>query len=160
MTTPVSPVSAEELLPCPFCGSDAKLCDLAGWEIHCQCGAEMVLPLPDKEPLIAAWNRRSPAASGAVSTGEVINHEEALQLAHLRKHESNLARCYIDLATAASGATPEGYALVPVEPTHVMLNHGRHAHWQANGKPCAIADAYRAMIAAAPLTPDPAKEEA
>jgi hypothetical protein len=30
---------------------------------------------------------------------EKLNHDEALQLAFLRRDESNLARCYVDLAT-------------------------------------------------------------
>ena len=36
-----------------------------------------------------------------------VDHEEALELAHLKKHESNLARCYIELA-----ATTEGWVSV------------------------------------------------
>lgn len=119
-----------------------------------------------------AWIRhlfaleRAPAASGAVSTGEVINHEEALQLAHLRKHESNLARCYIDLATAASGATPEGYALVPVEPDLFMkqavLEHSR-SNGSYLGNACnelwIAQQVYRAMIAAATLPPNTNQNE-
>lgn len=121
MTNPVSPVSAEELLPCPFCGSDATLRDLAGWEIHCQCGVEMVLPQPDKEPLIVAWNRRTPAASGA---------------------------------------TPEGYALVPVEPTEEMHVAAVRTIIRCTGNADFPPRVWRAMIAAAPIPPDPTKEEA
>ena len=31
----------------------------------------------------------------------VVNHAEALELAQMKRHESNLARCYLDLAAPA-----------------------------------------------------------
>lgn len=36
-----------------------------------------------------------------------VNHEEALQLAYLKRRESNLARCYIELATRPTPPAPE-----------------------------------------------------
>jgi len=52
---------SEELLPCPFCGKAPRLCDMGGWEIFCECGADMCLHVetPEPEPLIAAWNTRA-----------------------------------------------------------------------------------------------------
>mgnify|MGYP001616742376 CR=1 FL=1 len=50
-----------------------------------------------------------------VSAEEILNHEEALQLAYSRKRESNLARCYIDLATASSGAKVPGFLIDAAE---------------------------------------------
>lgn len=40
----------------------------------------------------------------------VTNHEEALQLAHMKKDESNLARCYIDLQSQLTTARAAGFA--------------------------------------------------
>lgn len=39
--------------------------------------------------------------------GEAVNHDEALQLAYMKRGESNLARCYIELATHPPAAQPE-----------------------------------------------------
>jgi hypothetical protein len=47
-----------ELKPCPLCGGKPRLVDLAGWEIHCDCGLQLWHELPDKEPLIDRWNTR------------------------------------------------------------------------------------------------------
>ena len=47
---------------------------------------------------------------------------------------------------AISALIPEGYALVPVEPTEKMIEAGDCARFQAI---CASSNAYRAMIAAA-----------
>lgn len=38
------------------------------------------------------------AMQGQSDDSEIINHEEALSLAYIKRQESNLARCYIDLA--------------------------------------------------------------
>ena len=53
----------DELLPCPFCGGEAALRDLAGWEVICknmQCGANHLSDDPSKEGAVKAWNTRSP----------------------------------------------------------------------------------------------------
>ena len=54
----------DKLKLCSFCGDDAELFDLAGWEIVCKCGALMVIveySLPDdqKVKVIHAWNKRA-----------------------------------------------------------------------------------------------------
>ena len=41
--------------------------------------------------------RRKPAAKPAPVAQGVVNHAEASQLAHMKRDESNLARCYLDL---------------------------------------------------------------
>jgi len=138
MTAPVSPVSAEELRPCPFCGAEPLLQEIAphthnikfgdwkmpdhhgSWTIECPaCECGMIADTQEK--VTSSWNRRSPAASGA---------------------------------------TPDGYALVPIEPTQEMRTAGNDRMDRLNNEPGRItADrayyAYRAMIAAAPLPPDP-----
>lgn len=49
----------EELKPCPFCGAEGRLIDLAGYEVHCtQCGCDVVPASGGKSDAIAAWNRR------------------------------------------------------------------------------------------------------
>jgi hypothetical protein len=40
----------------------------------------------------------------AQEAGDVVNHDEALQLAYLKRKESNLARCYIELRERSSPA--------------------------------------------------------
>lgn len=53
-----------ELKPCPFCGYAPIIEDIAGWEIRCSnddCSVIMVLLKPDRLPLVAAWNRRTPS---------------------------------------------------------------------------------------------------
>lgn len=56
-----------ELLPCPLCGSQPKLADMAGWEIVCQCGINLCLATPTIAPLIAAWNRRATESQAQTS---------------------------------------------------------------------------------------------
>jgi hypothetical protein len=59
-------------------------------------------------------------------------------------------RKYLDVLSAPQGnAAQEGYVLVPVEPTEEMVEAG----WVHTAHPCFsenVADAYKAMIAAAP----------
>lgn len=53
-----------ETLPCPFCGGEAWVKDLAGWEVGCNaCGAQGPCIKDDKniyhrKRAIAAWNER------------------------------------------------------------------------------------------------------
>ncbi len=48
-----------EPIKCPLCGEIPVLIDLAGWEIWCKCGIQLVLDNgSDKEALIIAWNTR------------------------------------------------------------------------------------------------------
>jgi Lar family restriction alleviation protein len=76
MTATVSPVSPEELLPCPHCGGTnivgPMYCEYSGdahkphtW-IECEdCPAFMEVWTPEVADAIAAWNRRATAPSGA-----------------------------------------------------------------------------------------------
>ena len=124
----VSPVSADEIKPCPFCGAGGDRIIIQEQEPHkhafatfmpdhhgsatIECaGCNIGMVEDTKEKVIAAWNRRAPAASGA---------------------------------------TPEGWKLVPVEPTpEMVIAFNRGIDFLTWG------DCFRAMIAAAPLPPDP-----
>ena len=80
MTNPVSPVSAEELLPCPFCGKTPSIShfEFGGIpvsSIRC-CFSDTGRRYHDDVEVIAAWNRRSPAASGAKVPGFLVNKAE------------------------------------------------------------------------------------
>ena len=46
---------------CPFCGGEVKLMNLAGWEIGCKCGLNMVPSDSDfsKDEFIEQWNKRA-----------------------------------------------------------------------------------------------------
>ena len=78
---------SSKLLPCPFCRSEASaLTDNHGgtppavWIVACRkrgCGAEVGF-FPSKEEAIAAWNHRTPGA-----TGDSLEALDALErLAH------------------------------------------------------------------------------
>lgn len=51
-----------KLLPCPFCGSDARVTDLAGWEVLCNGCTASIVGDPDasREEVMAVWNTRAP----------------------------------------------------------------------------------------------------
>lgn len=55
----LSDSNALVMLPCPLCGSEPDLVDIAGWEIWCKCGLGLVLENPDKDDLVKHWNIRS-----------------------------------------------------------------------------------------------------
>ena len=58
-----------------------------------------------------------------------------------------------DAPAQAAQAVPQGWCLVPKEPTPEMLQIGRHA------APYRAVDVYRAMLAAAPAEPQPAAQQ-
>jgi hypothetical protein len=67
---PTPPEPSGELLPCPFCGSAAKLTVGQGFSEYVQCtGIDCYAKAPGKYPTaelsIAAWNRRTRSAEGA-----------------------------------------------------------------------------------------------
>lgn len=63
------------LKPCPFCGSTPRLVDAAGWEVWCDCGANLCLgDNPSREAVSAAWNHRAVGdvlAKGYLGSGYV-----------------------------------------------------------------------------------------
>jgi hypothetical protein len=53
----------------------------------------------------------------------------------------------------AARSTPPGWVIVPREPTETMVSVGDMNHM------CGAAEVYRAMLAAAPLPPEPAGDD-
>jgi hypothetical protein len=64
-----APIAAGPLdipvMPCPLCGQQPRVVDLAGWEVLCKCGVNFCREGPEKEQLIAAWNTRVGAGETA-----------------------------------------------------------------------------------------------
>lgn len=92
----------ETPLPCPLCGADPRLVDLAGWEIHCDCGIGMVIDSPKEADVVRAWNRR---ATVSVKRGEDMRDARRYQV--IRDYHPGLL---LDMLT--DRAEPhEGYAM-------------------------------------------------
>ena len=56
----------------------------------------------------------------------------------------------IEIDVPISVSVPEGWKLVPVEPTNQMFEAGNSAYWSTETNRCAIIATYSAMLAAAP----------
>ena len=116
-----------ELLPCPFCGNDARLESNRDWhriivDHDEQCvfiePDVVMVPATDEQLSIAIadWNRRAA------------------------------------LAQQPAQAVPDGWQLVPVEPTEHLLD-ALFEHGMQDEDDDVIREAYRAMLAAAPAAP-------
>lgn len=121
-------MSEKELLPCPFCGSKARLVRIAaGCAAECTgCGVRMMLGsvgvgwyATDGEAA-ADWNRRQPSAPPAQPDASVLSilrdaresvdyHKGVQNLGHEagKRHAAELASLIerIDAALAGKGAT-------------------------------------------------------
>ncbi len=128
---------SEKLLPCPFCGGEARTFEYDGANQatcggkHIDCaGTDVVAP-------VAMWNRRTPAPEGEASWIEpaLVEHLRSLgcvcpkPLVGYRPNAGPRCRlCNVEPASPVVPA-PEGEAwrTVPVEPTEAMLVNGREA---------------------------------
>lgn len=139
----------EELLPCPFCGGEAQF-RKALWPsdgntdaiIHAapsECGLSHFDIGTTDESVIAAWNRRTPPAAFETHPLPTIN---------VVAHEAG------NVKRSPPAAVPDGWVLVPCEPTPAMVEAGWIDKEDVNPD-----DIYRAMISAAPAAPTEASNE-
>lgn len=137
-----------ELLPCPFCGGGAHAYDR--FNVKCTgCGAEINAQPGQATDL---WNKRIPqveidGAGAAVAT--VVRAEEG---PFLTVQFAYPGVCHAGQKLyAAPAALPDGYVMVPKEPTEEMLRVGEISAYETDrALPMSRAIAvYKAMIAAA-----------
>ncbi|QIH62349.1 hypothetical protein CRX67_03895 [Enterobacteriaceae bacterium A-F18] len=147
----------ETLLPCPFCGSPAEYYPdggMEGYSIMCsrQNGPCNMLALGYETPEEAerAWNTRATLQSGnseAIQDFLRVLDEYPEQLVPINRN-SAVVRALRNAAGGNSAqpvTVPDGYVLVPVEPTPEMLTASYvFAHIDNT------ADSWKAMLASAP----------
>lgn len=123
-----------KLLPCPFCSGQAYLTEEPqGFGVECEdCDNGTRSNNWTREKAIDLWNTRATPA-GMIKTED--SHQRV-----------------IDAVTGArkswlrQGSLPDGYKVVPVEPTEAMLNAAWDAHFCDTDGAKKI---YKAMIEAA-----------
>lgn len=169
-------ITHEKLLPCPFCGGEAHLFD--GYWVECtKCGCQT--PETFEEVAIAAWNRRTPPAAvpepwGWLCNGKGDGWEERDKVVRDPKliaryrERPDLWRIEPLYLGSQPAAVPDGWVMVPKEPTPEMLFAATSPESYWIGHPeappesierwrqCHRADAarkYRSMISAAPAAP-------
>lgn len=165
MTTP----STEGLKPCAHCGEKPWLRDFAGWEVHCSCGITFCIESPNQDDVVTAWNRRPAQASEAAIRNAALE-EAAADV--LTMHDADISargqhyakgsvkdKAWKNLRSALQSTTPaepvakvpEGYVLVPIEPTGIMKDSGAGVLPLGCGNAWTAGDVYRAMLAASPI---------
>lgn len=71
-------MSEQKLLPCPFCGGEAELFNLGGFEVMCRgCDTNIVGRDTTKVAAITAWNTRTQPSSKA--TAEQVDSSNFVQ---------------------------------------------------------------------------------
>lgn len=161
-----------ELLPCPFCGGLAApvSCEGSDWKgnwgyyVECElCGAcGPSFGYSDQGKEISAWNSRAAQASEAAIRQQALNdairavedaggdnddyHADAIRALSTTPAEpvptpDAMSASVLDAGSAIT--VPEGYALVPIEPTEAMIAWGHRANGHVRGT-------YSAMVKHAP----------
>ncbi|GEM_PF-3519781 len=117
----------EKLLPCPFCGGSANV--IVEDTTNLSIGFYVVVSCPS---CLAQMRVEMPNMSIALATKEIENKKKQLAaIWNRRETQPHL---------------PEGYALVPVEPTAKMVVDATETALKDGGD---LRDVYRAMLAAA-----------
>lgn len=177
----------DQLKPCPFCGAEAEIITLAGEDdqgigaqcVQCTssaCGAAsgLIYPLMDDvtDLLYEHWNKRfnagvEPPPAGAQPTSAAVpesKSDEGLRdIDRAYVHGWNACReAMLAPQPPLSAAVPEGWRLVPIEPTQEMISAsmrvGLNTEWVYGiGDRTDGSEIYEAMLAAAPPQPDSAK---
>lgn len=151
-----------ELLPCPFCGSaNVLLYEKAGitttFFIECQVCFSQSGDYGLAELAIKAWNTR-PTSAGQGVTDEMV--EIARQAAFDKSSgicviTPNAMRAALE-SVALPARVPDGWKLVPIEPTDLMLNSflggygARGGSFNATHLRDRAREGYRELLLAAP----------
>lgn len=166
---------SEKLKPCPFCGGEAKLArhenpnyrrDTYGrhyvYSIDCMECAASAGNRYNEDVIVAAWNKRAKHAGearepvawhignadGSINKIGAVYIRRSLAEKHIASYaEGELDASIVPLYAAPQpAAVPDGFVLVPKEPTPAMSAAGFSVS-EAEHDPAGV---YRAMIAAAP----------
>jgi len=151
---------SEELLPCPCCGTRAKLQQVpmepetpnsGGYYIECQrsaCGLTSRLafalkddPIPE---LVEAWNRRSPVSDP--QREQICRNCGGAGDSHYVDPSVDPVQQCTECGGTGVISPPAGFVSVPVEPTFEMLIAGTEAGFLPSG----VRKLWSAMIAASP----------
>ncbi|EAX2029201.1 hypothetical protein F2E10_08905 [Salmonella enterica] len=140
------------LLPCPLCGGGAEFDyddDNLNWISCSACGISTDTvyhtDIDARDKLREVWNRRTAMLQGGNHTEQhldMVDHSGDT-------NENGSDDTFIDEGTKPAGnspVVPDGWQLVPKEPTEAMNKAG----WAAINEHDAINPTYRAMLAAAP----------
>ena len=145
---------SEKLLPCPFCGGEARLTAAMGetWMrcIDCNAGSEMS---GSHALAIAAWNRRTPAPEGEVVAWRYRQRSGAGGWAVSLEDMSDWPNLICEPLYAALRPTDTGWrdiATAPRDGTDCILwdrNHARFGSWRvdegfASKEPMWLDDSY------------------
>ena len=148
---------ARELKPCPFCGGQPQpgfastgvpeLEDCGYCYIEC---CDVHIHRDDEEACAEAWNRR--AAPDAVALRTAMETLEQIATAPDDQGAKLNAAAAVAFLTTQGAGGPEGFVLVPVEPTPAMVVAGGKAAHDGDGMSAKqfYPTVYRAMLAARP----------
>lgn len=157
-----------ELKPCPFCGKAAQIAPdeigSGGQHVppyHAGCfrgaGCGIAFTADDPDEAIEEWNRRSLTSATPPDVAKIADAIEACDWSHVSiGNKAILRQAATALRLSAGGGVPEGWKLVPVEPTPEMIGafwRQKNCGTQGVGERGPQTDdysAYRAMLAASP----------
>lgn len=174
-------ITHEKLLPCPFCGGEAEIWRASAdpkrpaW-VGCmgRCAVLVSREYETTEEAIAAWNRRTPPAAGPEPWGWLCNGKgdgweerdkvvRDPELIARYRERPDLWRIEPLHLGSPPAAVPDGWVMVPKEPTPEMCNAALKelSDITVRSKKAAAWDAvraYRAMISASPTPPVEAED--
>lgn len=149
--------SVVDLKPCPFCGGAASLHDGMGefWARCGDCGVTGAMRTR-ADRAVRDWNERAaphPAEQDArEAVARVVEDaaREGIRNYCLDRTDFTAAP-FVRRILALTQAAPDGWRLVPVEPTEAMIEAGRVVGSLRFAN--RASDTYRAMLSASPAPP-------